>query len=105
MAPPPKPGPVALRAVALMRMAAANDSGDNLAPISYRLPIRLPDSAVPTTFTVHLAPDDRVSFLVTCGELPEIRTCGGDERDALAMAEEAIREALDARRSSLDLSY
>ena len=104
MAPPPKPGPVALRAVALMRMAAANDSGGSLAALSHCLPIVLPDSAAPLMFTVHLAPDDRVSFLVTCREFPEIRTCGEDEGDALAMAEEAIREALDARLSSLDFT-
>ena len=85
-------------AQALLRQAVATDDG--IAAISHRLPITPPDGGVPTTYTVHLAPDNKGTFLVTCRELPEVTTFGEDEEEALSMAEEAIREALEARRKT-----
>jgi predicted RNase H-like HicB family nuclease len=91
---PHKSSPTSLRLLRLMRTAAANDSGDGLAPISHRVPINVPDSTVPLTFTIHLAPYAKGTFIATCAELPELTTFGADEREALEAAEDAIQEIL-----------
>ena len=43
------------------------------------------------TFTVVLEPEDEGGFTVRVPAFPEIVTYGKDEREALAMAEDAIR--------------
>ena len=105
MAHPFQPTSTGRRLIALLRQAVATDNGDGIAAISHRLPITVPDGALPTTFTVYLSPDERGAFLVTCRELPEITTFGEDEREALAMAEEAILEALAVQRGSPEFPY
>jgi antitoxin HicB len=47
------------------------------------------------TFTVVLEPEDEGGFTVRVPSLPEIVTYGKDEREALAMAEDAIRLVLE----------
>jgi antitoxin HicB len=47
------------------------------------------------TFAVVLEPEDEGGFTVRVPALPEIVTFGRDEREALAMAEDAIRLALE----------
>jgi antitoxin HicB len=46
------------------------------------------------TYTVVLEPEDEGGFTVRVPSLPEIVTYGKDEREALAMAEDAIRLVL-----------
>jgi antitoxin HicB len=46
------------------------------------------------TFAVVLEPEDEGGFTVRVPSLPEIVTYGRDEREALAMAEDAIRLVL-----------
>ena len=46
------------------------------------------------TFAVVLQPEDEGGFTVRVPGLPEIVTYGKDEREALAMAEDAIRLVL-----------
>jgi antitoxin HicB len=47
------------------------------------------------TFAVVLEPDEDGGFTVRVPSLPEIVTYGKDEREALAMAEDAIRLVLE----------
>ena len=47
------------------------------------------------TFAVVLEPEDEGGFTVRVPSLPEIVTYGKDEREALAMAEDAIRLVLE----------
>jgi antitoxin HicB len=47
------------------------------------------------TFAVVLEPDEDGGFIVRVPAFPEIVTHGKDERDALAMAEDAIRLVLE----------
>jgi antitoxin HicB len=47
------------------------------------------------TFAVVLAPEEEGGFTVRVPSLPEIVTYGRDEREALAMAEDAIRLVLE----------
>ena len=47
------------------------------------------------TFAVVLEPEDEGGFTVRVPALPEIVTFGKDEREALAMAEDAIRLVLE----------
>ena len=47
------------------------------------------------TFTVVLEPEEEGGFTVRVPSLPEIVTYGKDEREALAMAEDAIRLVLE----------
>ena len=47
------------------------------------------------TFAVVLEPEDEGGFTVRVPALPEIVTFGRDEREALAMAEDAIRLVLE----------
>ncbi|HEY7299180.1 MAG TPA: type II toxin-antitoxin system HicB family antitoxin [Xanthobacteraceae bacterium] len=47
------------------------------------------------TFAVVLEPDEEGGFTVRVPSLPEIITYGKDEREALAMAEDAIRLVLE----------
>jgi antitoxin HicB len=57
------------------------------------------------TFAVVLEPEDEGGFTVRVTSLPEIVTYGKDEREALVMAEDAIRLVLEdcvARRASLE---
>lgn len=49
-------------------------------------------------FTVILEPEENVSFTVRVPALPEVVTCGETEEEALRMAEEAIRLAIEHRR-------
>jgi antitoxin HicB len=49
------------------------------------------------TFTVVLEPEEEGGFTVRVPSLPEIVTYGGDEREALAMAEDAIRLVITDR--------
>jgi antitoxin HicB len=46
-------------------------------------------------FTVVLKPEEEGGFTVRVPSLPEIVTCGKDEAEALAMAEDAIRLVLE----------
>jgi antitoxin HicB len=46
------------------------------------------------TFAVVLEPEDEGGFTVRVPSIPEIVTYGSDEREALAMAEDAIRLVL-----------
>jgi antitoxin HicB len=43
------------------------------------------------TFAVVLEPEEEGGFTVRVPAFPEIVTCGKDEREALAMAEDAVR--------------
>jgi len=47
------------------------------------------------TFAVVLQPEEEGGFTVRVPSLPEIVTYGKDEREALAMAEDAIRLVLE----------
>ncbi|MBV9969077.1 MAG: type II toxin-antitoxin system HicB family antitoxin, partial [Xanthobacteraceae bacterium] len=47
------------------------------------------------TFAVVLEPEDEGGFTVRVPSIPEIVTHGTDEREALAMAEDAIRVVLE----------
>jgi len=47
------------------------------------------------TFAVVLEPEDEGGFTVRVPSFPEIVTYGKDEREALAMAEDAIRLVLE----------
>jgi antitoxin HicB len=47
------------------------------------------------TFAVVLQPEEEGGFTVRVPAIPEIVTYGGDEREALAMAEDAIRLVLE----------
>jgi antitoxin HicB len=47
------------------------------------------------TFTVVLEPEGEGGFTVRVPSIPEIVTYGSDEREALAMAEDAIRLVLE----------
>jgi predicted RNase H-like HicB family nuclease len=47
------------------------------------------------TFAVVLQPEEEGGFTVRVPAFPEIVTYGGDEREALAMAEDAIRLVLE----------
>ena len=47
------------------------------------------------TFAVVLEPEEEGGFTVRVPSLPEIVTYGKDEREALAMAEDAIRLVLE----------
>jgi antitoxin HicB len=47
------------------------------------------------TFPVVLQPEEQGGFTVRVPSLPEIVTYGKDEREALAMAEDAIRLVLE----------
>jgi len=47
------------------------------------------------TFAVVLKPEGEGGFTVRAPALPEIVTCGKDEREALAMAEDAIRLVIE----------
>lgn len=47
------------------------------------------------TFAIVLEPEPEGGFTVRVPALPEIVTYGKDERDALAMAEDAIRLVLE----------
>jgi antitoxin HicB len=49
----------------------------------------------PRTFAVVLEPEEEGGFTVRVPALPEIVTHGRDEREALAMAEDAIRLVLE----------
>jgi antitoxin HicB len=49
------------------------------------------------TFTVVLEPEEEGGFTVRVPSLPEIVTFGQDEREALTMAEDAIRLVLEDR--------
>jgi antitoxin HicB len=55
------------------------------------------------TFAVVLEPEEEGGFTVRVPSLPEIVTYGKDEREALAMAEDAIRLVLEdcAARANL----
>ena len=48
-------------------------------------------------YAVLLTPDDNGTLLVTCPDLPEVTTSGGDKSDALQHARDAIEEAIAAR--------
>jgi antitoxin HicB len=52
------------------------------------------------TFAVVLEPEDGDGFTVRVPSLPEIITCGVDEREALAMAEDAISAGAGGLRRS-----
>jgi predicted RNase H-like HicB family nuclease len=61
------------------------------------------------TFAVVLEPEDEGGFTVRVPAFPEIVTYGKDEREALAMAEDAVRLviadcALDKRQNPIDCS-
>ncbi|EYD74839.1 hypothetical protein Rumeso_03606 [Rubellimicrobium mesophilum DSM 19309] len=86
----------------LLRQVVADDDGQGLPALSHRLLIATPGWATARPYTVYLAPNERGEFLVTCRELPGITTFGEDEEEALAMAEQAIREAVGAPRPSSD---
>jgi antitoxin HicB len=47
------------------------------------------------TFAVVLEPEEERGFIVRVPSIPEIVTYGNDEREALAMAEDAIRLVLE----------
>jgi antitoxin HicB len=47
------------------------------------------------TFAVVLEPEDEGGFTVRVPSIPEIVTYRADEREALAMAENAVRQALE----------
>jgi antitoxin HicB len=47
------------------------------------------------TFAVVLQPEEEGGFTVRVPAFPEIVTYGGDEREALAMAEDAIRLVIE----------
>ncbi len=47
------------------------------------------------TFTVVLEPEDEGGFTVRVPSFPEIVTYGKDEREALAMAQDAIRLVIE----------
>jgi antitoxin HicB len=49
------------------------------------------------TFAVVLEPEEEGGFTVRVPALPEIVTYGGDEAEALAMAEDAIRLVIEDR--------
>lgn len=80
----------------------ADEEGHGLRAISHRLPVTTTDGVAPKIFTVDLAPNQEGTFLVTCRELPDVVMLAEDEEKGLVRAEQAIREALEAQRSSPD---
>lgn len=48
-------------------------------------------------YPVRLEPDDNDTLFVTCPDLPEVKSFGDDQDDALRHAVDAIEEALAAR--------
>ena len=102
---PSTPTPMGRKLMGLLRQVVADDAGTGLPALSHRLLVAAPGWTVPRTFTVYLSPYSKGTFLVTCRELPGVATFGDSEEEALSMAEEAIREALGAPRSSPDFPY
>lgn len=51
-------------------------------------------------FTVILVPEEESGFTVRVPAIPEVVTCGETEEEALRMAEEAIRLAIEHRRAN-----
>jgi antitoxin HicB len=54
---------------------------------------------VALSFNVNLVQDDDGSIMVTCPDFPELSTFGVDREDALAHAQDAIEQAIAARRA------
>ena len=100
-----RPTPWGLELVRLLRQAVTDDDGSGLPAISHRLPIATLHSRVPAIFTLDLSPDQRGTFLVLCREVPDVVLFAEDEEEGLVRAEQAIREALEAQRSSADFPY
>lgn len=48
-------------------------------------------------YPVTLTPDDNDTFFVTCPDLPEVKSFGDDEADALSHAADAVAEAVASR--------
>jgi hypothetical protein len=94
---------MARRIVALLKQAVANDDGDGQAALPHRLQVKPPDREPPITCTVYLQPDTQGTFLVTCKELPDIRTFGETE-EALRMVELAILGTHNLRRGTPGVS-
>jgi predicted RNase H-like HicB family nuclease len=88
-----------------LQLAITSDDEIGLPAISHRLPLAIPNGAVPLIFTLDLAPDDCGSFLVTCREVPDVVLLENTEEAALARAEAMIRESLTNRRPSPDFPY
>ena len=105
MAHPSKPTPTGRKLMGLLRQVVADDAGQGLPALSHRLLIETPGWPGPRAYTVYLAPDEKGTFLVTCRELPGIQTFGESEEEALAMAEQAIREAVGLPHPSSNFPY
>lgn len=105
MALPGKPTPMGRKLLGLLRQAVADDAGQGLPAMSHHVLIETPGWAVPRAYTVFLAPDEKGRFLVTCRELPGLRTFGEREDEALSRAEQAIREILGELPPSPDVPH
>jgi hypothetical protein len=102
---PSRPTPWGRKLIGLLREVVADKDGSGLPAISHRLPIATPDSAVPGMFTLDLSPDQQGAFLVVCREVPDLVLLAKTEEEALARAEQAIREAMHSPRASPDFPY
>lgn len=98
-----RPTPGMRELVRLLRRAVADEDGCGLPAISHRLPIATPDGRAARIFTVDLTPDQRGTFLVACRELPNILMFVEGEEEALASAEQTIKEVLSDRHVAPDL--
>lgn len=102
---PATPSPFARTLVGALKQVIATDGDAAPAALTHRLLIRPASRDRPIPYTVHLAPDDQGTFLVTCREIPDVLTFGEDEEEALKMARYAILEALGSGPGAPDRAY
>ncbi len=93
------PTPMARRIVRLLAHTISTEEGACVAPLVQRLQLTDLPRGVPASYTLHLSPEGQGTFLVTCRELPDLEIYAKDEDEALAMAEQGIREAAAAQQN------
>jgi hypothetical protein len=100
-----KPTPMARRIVRLLAHTISTEEGAYVAPLVQRLQLTDLPTGVPAGYTLHLSPEVQGTFLVTCRELPDLEIYARDEDEALAMAEQGIREAFAAKQNPSSTSH
>lgn len=100
-----KPTPMARRIVRLLAHTISTEEGACVAPLVQRLQLTDLPRGVPASYTLHLTSEGQGTFLVTCRELPDLEIYAKDEDEALAMAEQRIREAVAAKQNPSGTSH